>query len=370
MSAGASKQVSTARGSGWAFVNRWRRVAQTHTLPRAVPTAMPAQDVWSQAEWAMRERRARAAALGAHSEQAAWRVLNREARRVMCAYTTSFFIVSRFLPRAKREEVEAVYAAVRYPDEVVDTFPLNAGERLRLLDEWGAHYEAGLKSATLREALARGVPAHLAAFTRVVRERDIPREHYRSFLDAMRLDIRPRPFETLDDLVRSYVYGSAVVVGYFLTHVYGARGPRDFVRALGSARDLGVALQLTNFLRDVAEDQRRGRVYLPADALRAEGVERLDAADPRQQEPLARVLRRLASVAAQHYASAEADLDAFAPDCRLAIQACIKVYGRLNERIAASDGGVAHRESVPLREKFRALPVSKYWRIPLAYLSR
>lgn len=328
------------------------------------------QDVWGRGEWAAGERRAREAALRAGSEEGAWRVLNREARRVMRAYTTSFFIVSRFLPRAKREEVEAVYAAVRYPDEVVDTFPVDARTRLRLLDEWGAHYEAGVNCATLREALARGVPAHLAAFTRVVRERDIPREHYRAFLDAMRLDVAPRPFETLDDLINSYVYGSAVVVGYFLTHVYGAAGAGSFVRALGSARDLGVALQLTNFLRDVAEDQRRGRVYLPADALRAEGIETLDAADPRQQAQLARVLRRLASIAAEHYASAEADLDAFAPDCRLAVQSCIRVYGRLNERIAASARGVAHRESVPLREKFRVLPPSKYWRIPLAYLVR
>jgi len=327
-------------------------------------------DVWGVDEWALGERRARAAALSSRSERAAWRVLNREARRVMRAYTTSFFIVSRFLPRAKREEVEAVYAAVRYPDEVVDTFPIDAQTKLRLLDEWGAHYETGIKSASLREALALGVPAHLAGFTRVVRERDIPAEHYRAFLCAMRLDVTPRPFKTLDDLIDSYVYGSAVVVGYFLTHVYGASDRRNFARARGAARDLGVALQLTNFLRDVAEDQRRGRVYLPIDVLRAEGVEGLDANDPRQQKPLARVLRRLAAVAADHYASAEANLDAFAPDCRLAVQSCIRVYGRLNERIAASGRGVAHRESVPLREKFQALPASKYWRIPLAYLVR
>lgn len=328
------------------------------------------QDVWGREEWAAGERRAREGALRAGSEGAAWRVLNREARRVMRAYTTSFFIVSRFLPRAKREEVEAVYAAVRYPDEVVDTFPLDAEQRLRLLDEWGAHYETGVESVTLREALGHGVPAHLAGFTSVVRRRYIPAEHYRAFLGAMRLDVRPRPFETLDDLIDSYVYGSAVVVGYFLTHVYGARDSRSFERALGAARDLGVALQLTNFLRDVAEDQRRGRAYLPADALRAEGIETLDATDPRQQGPLARVLRRLASVAAGRYASAEANLDAFAPDCRLAVQSCIRVYGRLNERIAASARGAAHRESVPLREKFRVLPPSKYWRIPLAYLVR
>lgn len=366
MSTSESKQVGTRSGRVWGSATREPRAAQLQ--PRAVPTDTPAQDVWSMDEWGRRELQAREGALRARSERAAWGVLNREARRVMRAYTTSFFIVSRFLPRAKREEVEAVYAAVRYPDEVVDTFPLDAEERLRLLDEWSAHYEVGIECASLHEALRRGVPAHLAGFTRVVRERDIPEEHYRAFLGAMRLDVRPRPFKTLDDLIGSYVYGSAVVVGYFLTHVYGARDSHSFVRALGSARDLGVALQLTNFLRDVAEDQRRGRVYLPTDVLRAEGIEELDANDPGQQQRLALVLRHLASVAAAHYASAEQNLDAFAPDCRLAIQACIKVYGRLNERIAASSRGAAHRESVPLREKFGVLPPSKYWRVPLAYL--
>jgi len=329
-----------------------------------------ATEVWTRETWLARERRVREASLRAGTEEGAWRVLAREGRAVMRAYTTSFFIVSRFLPRRKREEVEAVYAAVRYPDEVVDTFPLDGGARLRLLEEWADYYEAGIGSPTLAEALRRGVPAHLAGFTRVVRERGVPAEHYRAFLAAMRLDVTPRPFASLAGLVDSYVYGSAVVVGYFLAHVYGSDGVRNFPRALRSARDLGVALQLTNFLRDVAEDQRRGRVYLPQDFLREEGIGRLDAEDGRQQEALARVVRRVAGIAGGLYESASRDLDAFAPDCRLAIHSCIRVYGRLNERIAASERGVRHRESVPLGEKFGALPPSKYWRIPLAYLVR
>ncbi|HEY9285973.1 MAG TPA: squalene/phytoene synthase family protein, partial [Pyrinomonadaceae bacterium] len=211
---------------------------------------------------------------------------------------------------------------------------------------------------------------HLAGFARVVRERAIPAEHYRAFLAAMRLDVTPRPFASLADLIDSYVYGSAVVVGYFLAHVYGADGPANFPRALHAARDLGVALQLTNFLRDVADDERRGRVYLPQDFLRDEGVARFDARDEAQQAALARVVRRVAGVAEGLYQSAHRNLDAFAPDCRLAIHSCIRVYGRLNERIAAGGRGVRHRESVPLGEKFVALPPSKYWRIPLAYLMR
>ncbi len=328
------------------------------------------QRVWRAEEWAALERATSVRARAARDERARWSVINREARRVMRTYTTSFFIVSRFLPAAKREEVEAVYAAVRYPDEIVDTFPLAVEARRMMLDRWQEGYEAGLACSSLEEALRGGVPCFLAAFTKVVHERRIPHEHYRAFLDAMRSDTAPRRFETFEDLVENYVYGSAVVVGFFLTHVYGAQSSADFKRALEGARSLGIALQLTNFLRDVAEDYRRGRVYLPQDMLREAGVEDLCARDERQQRALTQVLRRLARVAGEHYARSLADLDAFSPDCRPAIHACIKVYGQLNERIAASSHGIAHRESVPLTEKLAVLPPSKYWRIPLAYLTR
>lgn len=297
-------------------------------------------------------------------------IVAREARVVLRAYSTSFFIVTRFLPFAKRLQVEAIYAAVRYPDEIVDTFPLPPHQKLAMLDRWGAHYEASLKADTLQAAVAAGSPAFAALFSRVVRSRGIPPEHYRAFLDAMRSDAQPRAFESLADLVDGYIYGSAIVVGYFLGYVYGPSAPSQWARALRSARALAIALQLTNFMRDVAEDQRRGRLYLPLDLLAAEGITSADASDPRQHAALARVLRRTAAIAETMYAAAAADLDAFAPDSRVAIRACIDVYRQLNGRIGRSPAGILHREHVPLVEKVRVLPASKYWKLPLAYLSQ
>lgn len=329
-----------------------------------------ADGVWSLKDWESLERRTRTRALAKTSERAAWLVITKQARAVMRAYTTSFFIVSRFLPAAKRAQVEAVYAAVRYPDEIVDTFPLRREERLRKLDMWRDGYETGLTCTSINEALRKDVPCFLASFTGVVRECGIPPEHYRAFLAAMGRDAAPRPFETLADLIENYIYGSAVVVGFFLAHVYGASAEKNFTRATESARSLGIALQLTNFLRDVGEDQRRGRVYLPLDLLRAEGIAELDVRDPQQRLALTRVLKGLAAIAESYYADAERDVDAFSPDCQLAIRACISVYRRLNERIGKSPDGVMHRESVPAKEKFSVLPPSKYWRIPLAYLRR
>jgi phytoene synthase len=325
--------------------------------------------VWDEKAWLAFEAGSRALALRQSNAQTVWRVLVRRARAVMRAYTTGFFIVSRFLPAHKRDQVEVIYAAVRYPDEVVDSFALSAEERMQRLNVWGEAYETSLACGSVLQAIRQGAPCVLAAFAEVVRRAGIPPEHYRAFLDAMRLDVCPRPFQTLDDLIDSYIYGSAIVVGYFLAHVYGASSPQDFQRALVSSRDLGIGLQLTNFLRDVAEDQHRGRIYLPMDLLRGAGIEKMEADRPDQREALGRVVKRVAVIAREYYGRAEQNLDAFAVDSRVAIKACIDVYGALNTRILNSTRGIDHRESVPLRDKLRPLPACKYWKIPLAYLT-
>lgn len=326
------------------------------------------QEVWNEAQWNRLEQDTRRRAVSL-SDPDDWRLIVRASRKIMRLYTTSFFIVSRFLPRPKRDQVEIIYASVRYPDEVVDTFPLSPSEKLQRLDTWSNAYETALHCNTLGDALRANVPCFLAAFAEVVRHNRIPPEHYRDFLAAMRRDVVPRPFDTLDDLINSYIHGSAIVVGYFLAHVYGAATPDDFPRALQSARDLGIGLQLTNFLRDVGEDQNRERMYLPMDLLHAEGLEHADARDPAHRDAYLRVVKKLATVAADHYTRAADQLDAFAPDSRIAIQACMNVYGRLNQRILENKHGIAVRERVSFREKWAALPPSKYWKIPIAYLA-
>jgi 15-cis-phytoene synthase len=329
---------------------------------------------WSFDDWKQLEAETCHRALEAESDGKAWNVIGKQARHILRSYSTSFFIVTRFLPPAKRAKVESIYAAVRYPDEIVDTFDLSGFEQYKLLSNWKMHYEVALSVDSIRERLKLGVPCFVASFAQVVRDAEIPPEHYLAFLSAMRHDVSPRQFLTLEDLIDSYIYGSAIVVGYFLAYVYGpATGNRegnDFKRALKASRDLGIALQLTNFLRDVAEDQRRGRLYLPNDLLWEEGLYDPDATNPRQQPAFNRILKKLTNISEEYYAEAIANLDAFAPDCRTAIYACIEVYRQLNRQIETSPRGILHRESVPMRRKFQVLPTSKYWRLPLAYLTQ
>lgn len=334
---------------------------------------------WSEERWRRLEAGTRERVLAAAGEEAAWKVTVAQARRVLRSYSTGFFLATRFLPRAKRKQVEVIYAAVRFPDEVVDSFPLAPGERLARLDRWQQGYEAALAAGgarpSLQGAVREGVPTILAGFARVARTAGIPEEHYRSFLEAMRRDVEPRPYATLDSLVYDYIYGSAIVVGYFLAYVYGPGPAADFNRTLQASRRLGIALQLTNFVRDVPEDLRRGRLYLPLDLLAREGVTpvdedgrlALDLASPHVRSAVETVLDELAAEAEAGYRFADENLDAFAADTRTAIGACIAVYRQLNARIADSGRALDQRESVPWQEKLRVLPASKYWRLPLAY---
>jgi phytoene synthase len=320
-------------------------------------------------EWERFENRVRRRALACTNEEGTWNILARSAREVLRKYSSSFFIVTRFLPFAKRQEVEIIYAAVRYPDEIVDTFPLSQADRIERLRSWRAAYDAAVACGSMREALQIGLPVFAAGFAEVVRRHAIPLEHYHSFLDAMELDVYPRHFASLRDLNDSYVYGSAVVVGYFLTYVYGSVEKSKFRCALESSKNLGIALQLTNFLRDVQEDRRRGRLYIPTEMLDAVGLTVEDIDSGANQALWRRLLVRFAQTAEQYYALSEKDLGAFSPDCLPAIKACIAVYRELNRRIIESPDSHSRRISVPLANKFRLLPASKFWRIPLGYLS-
>lgn len=289
------------------------------------------------------------------------------AKGVLRAYSTSFYLVTRFLPPHKRRQVETIYAAVRFPDELVDTFSQQGVDVRAELAAWGSDYEHALRAGGLREAVASGCNPYIAAFARLVRSRGIPVDYYRSFLQAMTSDLEPRSFRNLQDLVDNYIYGSATVVGYFLTHVYGSSSPDQFPRAMKCARDLAIALQLTNFARDVADDRDRGRVYIPLELLPESGwsggllPEELSDAD------LAGARTRLAHHARRKYAEAQASIDSFHPDSRVAIECCINVYSLLNSMILEADGQLETRLSVSGARKFSVLPASKYWRVPLAF---
>lgn len=291
-------------------------------------------------------------------------------RKVLKTHSTSFFIVTRFLPKFMRDEVELVYGSVRFPDEIVDSFDIKNDEKKVLLSNWRNKYRLALESGSFEDSINKDVPILLAGFAEVVKKYSIPSSYYESFLDAMELDVEPRNFENTDDLIDNYVYGSAIVVGYFLAYVYGSSQNDNFKETLKSSKELGIALQLTNFIRDINEDLKRGRIYIPKTILKNNGIELKNYANNVNQNTTSINSARmeLASIANKYYKESEKGIESFSPDSRVAIKACIELYGKLNERIISRGNDIKVRESLSWSEKLGALPSSKYWKLPMAYL--
>ena len=106
-------------------------------------------------------------------------------RKVLKTHSTSFFIVTRFLPKFMRDEVELVYGSVRFPDEIVDSFDIKNDEKKVLLSNWRNKYRLALESGSFEDSINKDVPILLAGFTEVVKKYSIPPSYYESFLDAM-----------------------------------------------------------------------------------------------------------------------------------------------------------------------------------------
>ncbi|CAB5108237.1 MAG: phytoene/squalene synthase family protein [Actinobacteria bacterium] len=187
-----------------------------------------------------------------------------ECKRLNALHGKTYFLATLLLPKAKRPFVHALYGFARFADEIVDDLAsqLNDEEKAQALSNWG--------NAVLGD-LQRGSSDDLVggALIDTVNRFEIPHEYFEAFLHSMTMDLTIQEYETFDDLME-YVYGSAAVIGLEMAPVLGYSD----VAALESAKKLGIAFQLANFIRDVDEDLDRGRIYLPIQELALHGVTR------------------------------------------------------------------------------------------------
>jgi phytoene synthase len=190
-------------------------------------------------------------------------LLDPEAASVMARVARTFNLAARFLPAGVRRDVRRLYLVMRTLDDAVDRQAPDAGQRLAAVESWAAGGEPEGREALLLADLAARYPG-------------LPREAVTDFCAGMRADLagqQPRDDAALD----RYCYQVAGTVGRLMTALLGAR-PGQEAGADDAARALGRAMQRTNVLRDVVEDARAGRVYLPADALAAAGIDPATAA--------------------------------------------------------------------------------------------
>jgi phytoene synthase len=269
-------------------------------------------------------------------------------RELNARHGRTYFLATRLLPAARRPAVHALYGFARHADEIVDDLGDDRPAR-----EKAARIDA--LAAQLRRALNGGPPAHpvLAAVADTARRYAIDHAHFADFLASMRMDTVVTEYATFDDLA-VYVHGSAAVIGLQMLPVLGTTVPRE--EAEGPAAALGVAFQITNFLRDVGEDLDRGRVYLPTEELAAFGVDRallLWCRRRRRHDP--RVRRALAHFVAHTravYRRAAPGIGMLEPVSRACVACAFTLYHGILDEIEAAGYHVLHRRvTVPRRTR-------------------
>ena len=271
----------------------------------------------------------------------------RECERITREQARNFAWGIRLLPAPKRAALSAVYAVARRIDDIGDG-ELPHDDKVKLLAE--------ARAAVLAPHQHTSDPVY-AALDDAARHFPIPLDAFGELVDGCEMDVRGRRYDTLDDLV-SYCRCVAGSIGRLSLGVFDPRlaaGERK--RAAGLADALGVALQLTNILRDVREDLGNGRVYLPAADLRLFGCELTATPDgdlDAQDGALAEVIRFEAARAQGWYDRGLGLLDLLDRRSGACCAAMAGIYRELLTRIAAHPDAVRRgRESLPTRQKVR-----------------
>ncbi|MFE9242942.1 phytoene/squalene synthase family protein [Nocardiopsis sp. NPDC006938] len=254
-------------------------------------------------------------------------------RALHARHGRTYYTATRVLPPGRRPGVHALYGFARWVDDIVDEpapGTTTADQRARL-DAIGADLDTALSGGRPDEPLLR-------ALAHTVRRYGLPADYFTAFMDSMRMDLDTTAYRDLAHL-RAYMYGSAAVIGLQVLPVLGTRVPRE--EAAPHAAALGEAFQLTNFLRDVAEDLRRGRVYLPADVLDAHGVDRplLEhcASTRRSDRRVRDALAALVEVNQGFYREAEPGVAMLSPVARPCVATALRLYREILDEIADAD---------------------------------
>ncbi|WP_083502432.1 DUF5914 domain-containing protein [Sphaerimonospora mesophila] len=276
-------------------------------------------------------------------------------RRINARHGKTYFLATRLLPIERRPAVHALYGFARWADDIVDDLGSEAG-----VEERAAALRALREDlhAALRGDGHHGKPV-VAALADTAHRYAIDTTHFDDFLDSMLADLEVTDYPTYADLCR-YMHGSAAVIGLQMLPVLGTVTPPE--EAAPHAAALGMAFQLTNFLRDVGEDLDRGRVYLPADLLTAHGVDRELLVWSRRtgghDARITRALRAAADLTRGVYRQAAPGIAMLDPLSRPCIRTAFILYRDILRAVEAGGYAVVHTRAVVPRTRRAAVALN------------
>jgi 15-cis-phytoene synthase len=256
---------------------------------------------------------------------------------------SSFYYSFMFLPPDRRRAITALYAFCREVDDVVDECSDEGLARIKLA--WWRGQVAEMYD---------GNPQHpvCQALAPAVKQFNLPREHLLEIIDGMEMDLNRHSYEDFKSL-QLYCYRVASVVGLMAAEIFGYTDRKT----LKYAHDLGIAFQLTNIIRDVGEDARRGRIYLPQDELQQFGVSGNDILNARESEGFHNLMEFQIERAERFYQQALEQLPAADRKAQRTGLIMAAIYRATLDEIRRSGCHV-------LRERISLTPLRKLW---LAY---
>ncbi len=248
----------------------------------------------------------------------------KHARQMTAYYSKSFYISACMLPLEKRWATYAIYGFCRYADNLIDKQrSRQVAEILREVDFLAHELEVAYRTGESEHPILR-------PFVVVAQRYGIPLEYPLDLLRGVKMDIQNARYQNFDELY-VFCYRVAAVVGLMMTHVLGYKNDEAFAYA----EKLGVAMQLTNILRDVQEDKDMGRIYLPLDELQEFGCSENNVLEERMTPAFRELIRFQVNRAHSYYEAAADGIPMLAPDSRFAIYSASRIYRGILKRLEA-----------------------------------
>ena len=290
-----------------------------------------------------------------------------ECHRIARASHSNFYYAFFLLPKSKRDGLAALYAFMRLVDDVADE-GADLAEKQRGLAKWRAALDQAITGQEQlfdgNAAMATPAPALnaaaevLPALVDTIQRYKMPTRYLHDLISGAEMDLTVQTYPTFDRL-REYCYRVAGTVGLTCTHVFGFRD----ARALDLAEKLGLAFQLTNIIRDVHEDYKLGRVYLPEEDLQRYGVSPRDFGRKEATLGIRELLRCEAERAWQLYEEGSALLGLIDADSRGALWLLVHTYSALLSRVESVDFAVfGERVRIPKTEKMMFIAKARFGR--------
>jgi phytoene synthase len=274
-------------------------------------------------------------------------------RQIMRAASRNYSFASAFFPSGILPHVEALYALMRVGDDRVDVSSAGFSSALEAIDDWEKLYW---------DAFDRGDSPHpvMRAYLNTAIERGIPKETMAPYFRAMREDLTITRFPTFEHLLH-YMEGSAVPVGRAMLHILGVKKPYTLEEALPGADSLSIAMQLSNFWRDIGSDWNINRVYIPQEDLERFGYSEADLAAQRIDARWKNLLEFEFTRTEDYFAHARRSVARLAVG-RWAVMSGLEVYRAILGSIRRNQYNVFTRRANTSRvQKLRLAAVSLWW---------